>query len=462
MTSKRNQCFVYIWLPGQTEAVTAGKYELTADRHGTPFGRFVYGKSYLARKEAMPIDPVELTLGKHVRETTALNGVFGALRDSGPDYWGRLVVERHVGRPNLDELTYLLSSPDDRAGALGFGLGKEPPAPLRKFNRTLDLSKLQEAADALLTDGFGEDDDAEQIEKLLLLGTSMGGARPKAVVEDDDGLWLAKFNKPGDRWNNARVEHAMLALARLAGISVAESKLATIGDRDVLLVKRFDREKVKGGYTRARMVSAITLLRTDDNALSRGRWSYVLLAEELRRVTGDPKRNAAELFRRMAFNALISNIDDHPRNHAILAKESDWKLSPAYDLTPSNPVSEERRDLAMTAGDHGRWANAGNLLSQSVRFLLDREEASAILDHVENAVRSAWYPTLKACGASEQDANTLRGAFAYPGFHLEAQKRVEGNTVPDVVPPSVDRKPTPRRTSTRKRRSSPSGSPVSK
>jgi serine/threonine-protein kinase HipA len=140
----------------------------------------------------------------------------------------------------------------------------------------------------------------------------------------------------------------------LAGISVAESKLTTVGDRDVLLVKRFDREKVSGGYTRARMVSAITLLRTDDNALSRGRWSYVLLAEELRRVTAEPKRNAAELFRRMAFNALISNIDDHPRNHAILAKERDWKLSPTYDLTPANPVSEERRDLAMTAGDRGR------------------------------------------------------------------------------------------------------------
>jgi serine/threonine-protein kinase HipA len=199
----------------------------------------------------------------------------------------------------------------------------------------------------LLTGGPGEG-DAEQIEKLMLLGTSMGGARPKAVVEDTDGLWLAKFNKPGDRWNNARIEHAILALARLADISVAESKLTTVGDRDVLLVKRFDREKVSGGYTRARMVSAITLLRTDDNALSRGRWSYVLLAEELRRVTGEPKRNAAELFRRMAFNALISNIDDHPRNHAILAKEGDWKLSPAYDLTPANPVSEERRDLAMT------------------------------------------------------------------------------------------------------------------
>lgn len=452
MTSKRNQCFVYIWLPGATEAVTAGKFELTADRRGAPLGRFVYGKSYLARKQAVPLDPVELKLAPRIYETTALNGVFGALRDSGPDYWGRLVIERHLAKPNLDELTYLLESPDDRAGALGFGLGKEPPAPKRKFNRSLDLAKLQEAADALLADGLGPGADAEQVEKLMLLGTSMGGARPKAVVEDKDGLWLAKFNKPGDRWNNARAEHSMLVLARLAGITTAESKIATVGDRDVLLVKRFDRDKVKGGYTRARMVSAITLLRTDDNAISRGRWSYVLLAEELRRVTADPKKNAEELFRRMAFNALISNIDDHPRNHAVIAREREWKLSPAYDLTPANPISEEHRDLAMACGDQGRWANAGNLLSQSARFLLGRDEAGAIIDEVENVVKTAWYRTLKAQGASEQDAETLKGAFAYPGFRLQAEQPALAVVADPAPPPSDQSKPAPRRASTRKRR----------
>ncbi|MCZ7593719.1 MAG: HipA domain-containing protein [Hyphomicrobium sp.] len=453
MTSSRNQCFVYVWLPGETEAVTAGKYELTVDRRGTPMGRFVYGKSYLARNDAVPIDPVELTLGTRVFETTVLNGVFGALRDSGPDYWGRLVIERHLKKPNLDELTYLLESPDDRAGALGFGFGKDPPAPRRKFNKTLELAILQETADALLADGLAKGDDAEQFEKLMLLGTSMGGARPKAVVEDKDGLWLAKFNKPGDRWNNARVEHAMLTLARMAGITTAESKLTSVGDRDVLLVKRFDRDKVKGGYTRARMVSGITLLRTDDNAISRGRWSYVLLAEELRRVTAEPEKNAHELFRRMAFNALISNIDDHPRNHAILAKDREWKLSPAYDLTPANPISEEHRDLAMTAGDRGRWANAGNLLSQSARFLLSHDEASAIIDEVETVVGSEWYRTLKGQGVSEQDAETLKGAFAYPGFRLAGEQPVEA-VVPEATAPSpsVSRKPAPRKASTRKRK----------
>jgi serine/threonine-protein kinase HipA len=429
MTSKPATCFVYIWLPGATDAVTAGRFEQDADGRGaalgSPLGRFVYGKSYLARSNAVPLDPNELILAPRIFETTALNGMFGALRDAGPDHWGRLIIERHLAGSHLSELTYLLESPDDRAGALGFGLGREPPAPKRAFNQTLDLASLQAAADAMLTDRDGPvaGDMAGQAERLLLLGTSMGGARPKAVVEDHDGLWLAKFNKPNDRWNNARVEHAMLVLARLSGITTADSKLVNVGDRDVLLVKRFDRERVPiagggYGYTRARMISAVTLLRTDDQVGSRGRWSYVLLAEDLRRVTAEPKKNAHELFRRMVFNAAISNIDDHPRNHAVIAKDQHWRLSPAYDLTPANPVSDERRDLAMSCGDYGRWANANNLLSQCARFLLSPTEATAIIDEVETVVAVNWYRTLKAHGVSEPDAQTLKGAFLYPGFRL--------------------------------------------
>ena len=159
---------------------------------------------------------------------------------------------------------------------------------MRKFNRTLDLARLQGAADALLSDGLGKAPDAEQVEKLMLLCTSMGGARPKAVVEDADGLWLAKFNKPGDRWNNARVEHAMLVLARKAGITAADSKLTSVGDRDVLLVKRFDRDKVKELHPRPHGRAASPPAHRRQRDLAR-RWSYVLLAEELRRVTARAK-----------------------------------------------------------------------------------------------------------------------------------------------------------------------------
>jgi serine/threonine-protein kinase HipA len=211
----------------------------------------------------------------------------------------------------------------------------------------------------------------------------------------------------------------MLVLAQVCGLVTAESKVVDVGSKDVLLVKRFDRETVQGGYHRARMVSALTLLRAEDTHRSREKWSYVALAEDLRRVSGDPSKDAAELFRRMCFNALISNTDDHPRNHAIIAKGKDWQLSPAYDLTPSVPISLERRDLAMICGDGGRFANAKNLLSQSARFLLNPEEATTIIDAMENTVKTAWYKTVRAEGVSERDCAAIAGAFAYEGFRME-------------------------------------------
>ncbi len=418
MTSRpvaATECFVYITLPGETAAVTAGRFAQETSRQGVVTGRFVYGRSYLARPDAVEIDPVELRLGTRTCQTVLMAGLFGALRDAGPDRWGRRLVEKHAGVTGLGELDYLLHSPDDRAGALGFGLGPTPPASVRRQNRSIDLARLQEIADRLV----GEESrpsgvDAVQVEELLLLGTSMGGARPKAVVEDDGGLWLAKFNRADDRWNMARVEHAMLALAHACGLTVAESRLELVAGRDAILVKRFDREKTAGGYTRARMVSALTLLRADEG--QRERWSYVVLAEELRRISADARRDAAELFRRMVFNALISNIDDHPRNHAVIAPGRGWRLSPAYDLTPATPVSLDRRDLAMTAGDLGRWANAKNLVSQAPRFLISSDGASRIVDDMEALVRARWYEIARACGVSEADCATIAGAFAYPGF----------------------------------------------
>lgn len=415
-----SECFVYITLPGQIEPVTAGKFVLTQNRQGVSLGKFIYGKSYLARADAVPFDPAQLKLAEKTYETTALNGVFGALRDAGPDYWGRRIIERHAGKAQLSEMDYLLNSPDDRAGALGFGLNATPPAPKRTFNQTLDLAKLQEIADIIVRDEDLPERGAEvQALDLMLAGTSMGGARPKAVVEDSDGLWLAKFNRPDDKWNAARVEHAMLLLARQCGLQTAESKLTNIGDRDALLVKRFDREKVDGGYTRARMISALTLLQTEDTHQSRDKWSYVLLVEELRRASAKPQDDANELFRRMVFNALISNNDDHPRNHALLAKDANWRLSPAYDLTPAPLISLERRDLAMACGDYGRIASAQNLLTQAGRFLLNPEEAQSIINSMVDTVKSIWHKTLRSVGVSEQECAMLENSFVYPGFIAE-------------------------------------------
>jgi serine/threonine-protein kinase HipA len=243
----------------------------------------------------------------------------------------------------------------------------------------------------------------------------MGGARPKTVVQDDHGLWLAKFNRPDDRWNYARLEQAMLRLARQCGINVSESRIETVGGKDVLLVKRFDREKTTEGFTRARMISGLTVLRSDETHDSRTRWSYVILVEELRRIVAEPEKDARELFRRMCFNALISNLDDHPRNHALIARNLEWVLSPAYDLTPSPVVSLDRRDLALVCGDQGRFANAKNILSQHARFLLPKDEAEKIMAETRQQV-SRWYDIVRACGVSENDAESIRGAFIYPGF----------------------------------------------
>lgn len=410
-------CFVYIALPRETDSVTAGRFELTKDRRGTSIGRFVYGRNYLNLADAIEIDPVELKLGATTYETGRLGGLFGALRDGGPDFWGRRVIERHSGMAQIGEIDYLLESPDDRAGALGFGLNPKPPAPRRKFNKTIELGRLQQIAEKLVREEIEKPDhETVQIQELLLIGTSMGGARPKAVVEDDIGLWVAKFGRPDDRWNNPRVEHAMIELARSCGINAARSRIESIGGRDVLLVQRFDRERTSRGYVRARMISGLTLLRAEESLQARGRWSYVLMSEELRRIVSQPKRDTSELFRRMCFNALISNLDDHPRNHALVAFDRQWGLSPAYDLTPAPAVSRDQRDLAMVCGDLGRFANAKNLLTQCSRFLLDENEARAIVSTMTEQVRTTWYSVARQEGVSERDAELIRGAFVYEGF----------------------------------------------
>lgn len=418
MTSER-ECFVYIVLPGATEFVTAGRFRRSEGRRGEPVGAFVYGRRYRERPDAVEFDPVELRLSGRVYETARMGGFFGAIRDAMPDFWGRRVIERNAGLAELEEFDYLLQGPDDRAGALGFGLGAEPPAPRRRFNRTLDLARLQRAADAMLADRLepGSDPTVRRaVEEFLLLSTSMGGARPKAVVQDDDALWIAKFGRTDDRWNVPRVEHGLLALARTCGLSVADSRIESVAGREVLLVRRFDRDRVETGYRRHRMVSALTLLRAGDSPAERGDWSYLLLADEIRRISADPESDLRELFARMCFNAAVSNLDDHPRNHAILAKDRAWRLSPAFDLTPSPVVAGERRDLAMVCGRFGRYANRTNLLSDPGRFLLGEGEAAAIFERITRQVGREWHPAMRRAGVGEADCDAIRRAFLYEGL----------------------------------------------
>ena len=380
-------------------------------------GQFVYGRSYLERPDAVEFDPIELQLSSEVRQKARLQGFFGAIRDAMPDFWGRRVIERRFGVAELAEFDYLLRSPDDRAGALAFGANVQPPLPRHQFSRTLDLASLQSTVDAIIA---GKEPDttltARHVEELLLLGTSMGGARPKAVVQEGDTLWLAKFASPEDRWNHPRVEHGMLNLARACGLQVADSRVDTVADRDVLLVRRFDRERRGRAFLRHRMISALTLLQSGDAVGERDGWSYLLLADEIRRASAAPQDDLRELFARMCFNAATSNIDDHPRNHAMLAPGTSWRLSPAYDLVPSPVLALDQRDLAMACGQYGRQANRTNLLSGHGRFLLEEAEASAIFDQITTTVRRRWRKEMQGAGVTEEDRETIGRAFLYEGL----------------------------------------------
>lgn len=417
--SSDQRVYVYLQLPQTLEVVTAGAYTLALPE-GVPVGTFRYSPRYLARQDAVTLEPFTLPLSPRPQETVKLKGIFGALRDASPDAWGRRIIERELGRTDLTEADYLLHSPEDRVGALSFGRSKEPPGLFRDYNKIIQLEALLRLAERVAQeDDRPREPGQAQVDDLLRPGTSMGGARPKNVVEDDDGLWVAKFPDRGDRWNNARVEHAMLMLAQECAIRTAHSRVVTIGGSDVVLVKRFDRERVPDGYLRHRMVSGLTILDADDTAEGRALWSYLRLADELRRRSSRPNADLEELFRRMVFNALVSNTDDHPRNHALIATTRDFELSPAYDLSPVSAISQEKRDLAMTAGVFNRYANRANLLSGHARFKLSFDDANAIVDQLQSVVRQRWRSVLRQHGVSESDCERVAGAFDYPGFDLD-------------------------------------------
>ena len=417
MPISNDRAYVYLQLPGSLETVTAGFFE-QQERAGVALGVFVYSPAYLERSDAVPLDPFELPLREGRFETVKLSGIFGSLRDASPDTWGRRIIERYLNRTDLSEVEYLLHSPEDRAGALSFGRGKSPPPAAARFNKVLELAKLLEFAKAV-----DRDDKVElppQVKDLIQPGTSLGGARPKNVVETDDGLWIAKFPAREDRWNNARVEASMLALARECRIRTCDFRVVSVVEDDVLLVRRFDRAKIEGGYLRHRFVSGLTLLDAGETIGDRSRWSYLLLADELRRRSHRSAEDLRELFARMTFNALISNTDDHPRNHGLIAPGRDFELAPAYDLTPNPLTSVERRDLALIVGRYNRYANRENLLSDCARFRLSHEEANALIDRMKETVQRRWRPVMRAQGVTEKDCEQLARSFAYEGFEFPA------------------------------------------
>lgn len=410
------QAYVHVQLPGTLETVPAALLKVITLGDGTHVGRFRYGDRYLARHEAIEFDPFQLPLGTDVYEFTKLKGIPGAVRDAAPDAWGRRVIEHKLQRDpsDLEEIDYLLHGPQDGAGNLSFGLTIEPPVPRRPYNRTHQLADLIAAADAIEEGRRVPLQLLEQLEP----GTSMGGARPKATLEHDDRLWLAKFPEQRDRLNLQRIECATLDLARRCGLSTCQARLQDIGGRDVLMLERFDRQRTGQGYLRLGFVSALTLLDAGDDYLHRERWSYLLLADQLRRWSSRPQQDCAELFRRMVFNAAVTNNDDHPRNHALLRHADGWRLSPAYDLVPVPAVSIERRDLALTVGRYGRTGSLYNLVSESERFGLTAQEARSEILRIAQIV-GTWRERFAAGGISANDLDYIAAAFLPPCFLFE-------------------------------------------
>ncbi|MGH3419483.1 MAG: type II toxin-antitoxin system HipA family toxin [Streptosporangiaceae bacterium] len=401
--SAPTRVFVWIWLPGATGPVVCGRLdEVTPDYH-----TFTYGRSYLARPDAVPLYLPELPLGTGPIRPLGSLSVAGCLRDAGPDAWGqRVILARRVGHldaasdtGDLSLLTYLLeSSGSDRVGALDFQ--DSPTAYAAARNRTATLALLQDAS-RMLEEGRPL---PEPLAEALTRGTSIGGARPKALLEDHGRHVIAKFSSTADVRPVVKAEAVGMDLARRVGLDVAGSELVSCAGRDVLLVERFDRTTVPG--QRRLLVSALTILGLDE-FLGARHGSYAELAEQIRARFTDPDETLRELFARIVFNVCISNTDDHPRNHAAFWDGAQLTLSPAYDLCPQ-PRSGETAAQAMAIGSNGeRDSTLTTCRAAAAVYHLSTAQAQDIIDAQVSAIGEQWTDAAEECALTHAERDQL-------------------------------------------------------
>jgi len=302
-------------------------------------------------------------------------------------------------------------------GALAFGRTSTEPVqekPLVHWDaieNTVYLDAIQKLdADKPLTSA------EQQVAMIFGAGTSAGGARPKFTAEKDGAIWLAKLNRHSDRFNEVRVEAAMLDLAQTCGIEVPVHDVTIVHGQDILLVKRFDRAVTEAGLLRHRMVSAGTVFQADA-AFAQYSYtgSYPRLARELARWTVTGEEDRQQLFRRITFNALTSITDDHERNHALVAEGDHFRLAPAFDLAPQ-PSGTEKRYLSLVIGDYGALAIRENLLSKATLFGLTRESAHDIIDEIQQKVRGGWRKALESREVTNSDVGRIAACFDPPSF----------------------------------------------
>ena len=418
-----DRAYVWTWPAGETRPVVAGALVAEADRH-----RFNYARSWLVRPDAVPLHVPELPLVAGVIEPLPGLSMAGALRDAAPDAWGRRVIASRLARdddradgtaepgPEPGELECLLLSGSDRIGGLDFQTS--PTRYEARAGGAASLDDLSAAAD--LVDRGEPLPDA--LELALRHGTSIGGARPKALLDDGSRKLVAKFSSSTDLRSVVKAEFVGMRLARAVGLDAASVELVQVLGRDVLLVERFDRERVAGGWARRHLVSALTLLELDEMMARYA--SYETLADVIRRRFDEPRDALREMYSRLVFNVLIGNTDDHARNHAAFVRGEELRLTPAYDLCPQPRTGGvasqamrllgERADatLAACVASAPAWrlstADAVRIAEFQVRALIDAWPAVTEEASLDDATRrSLWRRSVLNPYAFEGDADWL-------------------------------------------------------
>jgi serine/threonine-protein kinase HipA len=401
-----SESYVWIWLPGAEEPVPAG----AAVQRGR-FVLFAYGERYREREDAISLYDAELPLSKS-GFADPIEGleIAGCLNDSGPDSWGqRVILNRLAGRDaefsDLNTLAYLAEAGSDRIGALDFQ--PSPREYTRRGSEQASISDLLEMAESVET---GTPIPAE-LEQALRAGSSVGGARPKALLTDGDRHLIAKFSSLTDTWPIVRAEFVAMRIASLCGLDVAAVDLMDVRGRDVLLVDRFDR--MPGTRRRRSILSALTLLRLPETSPQVA--AYGDLSEIMLRRFTEPTRARRELFSRMVFNILCGNTDDHARNHAAFWDGHELALTPAYDICPYLRVGGEATQAMLlgTGDDSYRFANIGGCIERAELFGLSRSEALEIVDQQRAVIDANWDAVCDEAGLTATQRAVIRRVFPH-------------------------------------------------
>lgn len=411
-----NEAYVWIWLPGKTEPIVAGRLV----RDGETL-RFNYGQSYLARPDRIPIYEPELPLTPGQLPLPPGLSMPGAIRDGAPDAWGRRVIinrtfghrRDHIDVGQLDELTYLLESGSDRIGALDFQ--RSPTDYVAREGRAASLDELMTAAERVET-GVPLTPD---LELALYHGSALGGARPKALIEDEGHKFIAKFSSSTDLFNVVKGEFIAMRLAERVGLDVAPVRLVRTAGRDVLLIERFDRTPGLVGWSRRGMVSALTLFELDE--MNARYASYEDLTEIIRRRFDDPIATLRELFGRLVFNIIVGNTDDHARNHAAFWDGRTLRLTPAYDICPQGRAGNEATQAMLIRGQE-RWSRLSLCVEAASQFRLTSAEARELIDRTLAIVEDSWEIVCNEADMNEIDRRLLGGRQFLNPFALQGYR----------------------------------------